>query len=200
MKHKILQYLMLSVCFVFIANASAQVPQKINYQAVARDASGKIIASKNISVRFSIRDNGATGAVVYSETQNLATNPYGVFSTSIGSGTIVSGSMGTINWGSGDKYLQVEFDPNGGNSYTDMGASQLLSVPFALYSANGTPGATGPQGPAGPTGPQGPAGVAGAAGATGPQGPAGATGATGATGPQGPAGKDGAPGADGKDG
>jgi hypothetical protein len=188
MKHKILQYLMLSACFVFLTNASAQVPQKINYQAVARDAAGKIIPSKNISVRFSIRENGTTGTVVYSETQSLATNPYGVFSASIGSGTIVSGAMASINWGSGDKYLQVEFDPNGGNSYTDMGASQLLSVPFAMYSANGTPGATGPQGP------QGPVGVAGASGATGSQGPAGAAGATGATGPQGPAGKDGATG------
>ncbi len=52
----------------------------------------------------------------------------------------------------------------------DLGTQQLLSVPFALYAANGP---QGPAGPAGPTGPQGPAGADGATGATGPQGPVG---------------------------
>ena len=72
-----------------------------------------------------------------------------------------------------------------------VNCSQLLSVPFALYSANGTPGPQGPAGPAGTTGAQGPAGQNGAIGA---QGPAGATGPQGlqddpgATGPQGPRG------------
>jgi uncharacterized protein (TIGR02145 family) len=46
----------------------------------------------------------------------------------------------------------------------DLGTQQLMSVPFALYAANG------------PAGPQGPAGADGAAGATGPQGPAGSDG------------------------
>jgi hypothetical protein len=49
----------------------------------------------------------------------------------------------------------------------------LLSVPYALYSGNGTPG------PTGATGPQGPAGATGAQGNTGLQGPTGPTGATG---------------------
>jgi hypothetical protein len=42
-----------------------------------------------------------------------------------------------------------------------MGTQQLMSVPYALYAANGPQGA---QGPAGPTGPQGPAGAAGPTG------------------------------------
>ena len=194
MNHFTLRHFFLAAGLFLFSFAEAQVPQKINYQAVARDASGNVIASKNISVKFTVRDGSATGAVVYSESQQLATNAFGVFSTAIGGGTVITGTMGTINWGSGDKYLQVEFDPNGGNSYTDMGATQLLSVPFALYSANGTPG---PQGPAGPQGPQGPAGAAGAAGATGPQGPQGPQGATG---PQGPAGPTGATGPQGPQG
>jgi hypothetical protein len=61
--------------------------------------------------------------------------------------------------------MQVEVDQ--GSGFVDMGTQQLMSVPYALYAANGP---TGPQGPAGPTGPQGPAGAQGPIGLTGPAG------------------------------
>ncbi|MCB9251374.1 MAG: hypothetical protein H6605_02845 [Flavobacteriales bacterium] len=191
MKSIILRKLFLFFSIAVSLSAFSQVPEKINYQAVARDANGTIIASKSISVRFSIHDNGASGPVVYSETQKVVTNALGVFSVAIGGGTIVSGSMSTINWGLNDKFLQVEFDPNGGNSYSDMGSTQLLSVPFALYSANGKPGPEGPAGPAGATGPAGPAG---------PKGDPGNDGKDGINGLNGKDGKDGIDGKDGKDG
>jgi hypothetical protein len=72
-----------------------------------------------------------------------------------------------------------------------------MSVPYALFSANGTPG---PQGPAGLNGPMGAQGVAGtnglggATGATGLQGIQGATGTVGATGATGSTGATGAAG------
>jgi hypothetical protein len=81
-----------------------------------------------------------------------------------------------------------------------------MSVPYALFSANGTPGAVGATGPQGPIGLTGATGSVGATGATGPQGPqgpigltgaTGSVGATGATGPQGPIGLTGATGATG---
>ena len=75
-----------------------------------------------------------------------------------------------------------------------------MSVPYALFSANGTPGATGPQGPIGLTGATGATGPQGLQGIQGPAGNDGAVGATGATGPQGPAGNDGAVGATGATG
>ncbi|HCR53581.1 MAG TPA: hypothetical protein DIW27_04135, partial [Cytophagales bacterium] len=49
---------------------------------------------------------------------------------------MVNGAMNAIDWGLGDKFLRVDFDPNGGTSYTNMGATQLLSVPYALYAGN----------------------------------------------------------------
>ena len=113
--------------------AGAQAPEHINYQAIARDAGGAIIASQPISVRFTIHDGGTGGTVQYQETQATSTNLYGLFSLQIGAGTIVSGSMNAITWGGGNKYLQVEIDPTGGSSFVDMGAQQLVSVPYALY-------------------------------------------------------------------
>jgi hypothetical protein len=141
---------------------------------------------------------------VYKETQSKTTNQFGLFTAEIGGGTVVSGSFGTIAWSSGTKYLQVEIDASGGASYTDMGATQLLSVPYAMYadasgSGGGATGATGPTGPAGIPGATGATGSGGGAtGATGATGPTGATGsgggATGATGPTGAAGTPGATG------
>jgi hypothetical protein len=137
---------------LFIA-ALAQAPQSFKYQSVARNGSGNPVASANIGVRISIHDLNATGTVVYKETHTAATNAFGTFTLSVGGGAVVSGIFSTIAWGSGSKFIEVEADFAGGTSYTSMGASQLLSVPYALYSANG--GTPGPQGIAGPQGPAG---------------------------------------------
>jgi len=181
--------------------SNAQTPQAIPYQGVARNSSGNIIAGQNISLRLSIHDVTPAGTVVYKESHSATTNTLGLFSVSIGQGTVVTGTLSGINWGTGAKYLQVELDPAGGVAYTDMGTTQLNSVPYALYAENanvpgvaGPPGPAGPQGPIGSTGPQGPAGNDGATGATGPQGPQGSQGPIGLTGPQGPAGNNGATG------
>jgi hypothetical protein len=141
-----------------------QAPESFKYQAVVRDAAGVIIANQNVSFRLSIHQTATTGAVVYAETQNMLTNTYGLANMNIGGGTLVSGNFSSIDWGLGPYFLEVEFDPAGGASFTAMGTSQLLSVPYALYAETSGSGGVGP---AGPTGPQGPIG------ATGPQGPAG---------------------------
>ena len=117
--------------------ASAQAPELINYQAIARNTSGAILASTTISVRYTIHDGGTGGTIQYQETQSATTNTFGLFTLHVGGGTIVTGSMTGVTWGSGNKYLQVEIDPAGGSSYVDMGAQQLVSVPYALFAANG---------------------------------------------------------------
>src|SRR4030095_1161262 len=114
---------------------NAQVPQGINYQAVARTADGVIIPTQNIGVRFSILDGSVTGGVLYSETHTVVTNSYGLFTLAIGKGTPVTSTFPSINWASGtDKFLKVEIAPAGGSNYQLQGTTQLLSVPYALYS------------------------------------------------------------------
>ena len=155
---------MLMLMFVF--ELKAQVPQAFNYQAVARNSSGNLLASQTISIKITIHQSSASGTVVYSETHgSVTTNQFGLFTINIGEGTPVSGTFSGVTWSSGDYWLQVQMDPLGGSSYTDMGTAKLLTVPFAMYAANaGTSGVTGPTGPAGATG------VAGVTGATGPTG------------------------------
>ena len=121
-------------CTMCLMEANAQAPQAFPYQAVARNSIGNLLSNQNISVRFSILEGSNVGMVVYKETQNTTTNSLGLFNVNIGQGTVESGIFSAINWGSGSKFIQVELDVAGGNTYTVMGTTQLLSVPYALYA------------------------------------------------------------------
>ena len=66
------------------------------------------------------------------ETQTATTNSLGLFTVQIGAGTVVSGTIANVGWGSGANFLKVEIDPAGGTNYTVTGTSQLLSV-LMLY-------------------------------------------------------------------
>ncbi len=183
-------------------------PQGINYQAVARDASGTELQNTPLTVRIGIYTDAAATVMAYEETHAVTTNAFGLFSAVIGQGTQTSASaFNTILWASSAHYLKVEI--NGGSGFTDMGTTQLMSVPYALYAGSsaggptGPQGATGAQGPTGATGATGLQGVAGAVGANGVQGATGingTTGATGATGITGASGVTGATGATGTNG
>lgn len=145
-----------------IINCSAQAPEKMNYQGVARDNSGNILASQNIGLRITLHSGSPSGTVVYSESHAVTTNSFGLFAVEIGGGSLLSGSVASINWGSNSYYVQTEMDAGGGTNYQDMGTAQLLSVPYALYAkASGTPGPTGPTGSDGLTGPTGATGANG---------------------------------------
>ncbi|MCK5764834.1 MAG: hypothetical protein KAH26_02570, partial [Bacteroidales bacterium] len=116
--------------------ASGQVPQMIDYQGMARDGSGNPLANTTISVRMSVWQGPLPGSMVYSEKHTPPTNSYGLFHLMIGAGSVLSGNFTTIPWSTGTYYIQTEIDPAGGNSFIDMGKSQLATVPFAFYAAN----------------------------------------------------------------
>lgn len=134
----------LLILFTFLVTSlahvtlNAQAPYQFNYQAAARDASGVPITNKSIRLRLSIRQDAPDGPAHYSETRNVTTNALGLFSIGVGSGgaSDVMGSLMSTPWATGSKFLKVEMDPDGGNAFTDMGSTQLLSVPFALQSAD----------------------------------------------------------------
>lgn len=184
-------FMLLLLSPVFEAMAQTP-PQKLNYQAVVRDNSGTPVASgTSVVLRFSIHDGGQNGTVIFTETQSTTANQFGLVSVKIGDVSSLS-SISTSSWGSGDKYLEVEANVNGGG-FNSMGNSQLLSVPYALYAANSGGGTSGPTGS---TGNNGAIGVTGATGPTGNNGNPGVTGPTG-TGVTGPTGNPGATGSGG---
>lgn len=125
--------LTLSLVFLMGATIFAQ-PQVMNYQGVARDNAGIVIANQEISVRISILAENATGIPVFKETHKIKTSQFGVFSLKIGTGESVMADISEINWANSDHYIQVEMDAAGGENYQLMGASQLLSVPYAFHA------------------------------------------------------------------
>lgn len=119
---------------LLLSEAAAQPTNKINYQAVARSITGNVIPNDTVSIRLSIL-NGSGGPSLYTETHSAITNQFGLFTLQLGGGSGVSGNYNTIDWNAGDQWLKVEMDPAGGSAYVNMGESQLLSVPYALYAA-----------------------------------------------------------------
>ncbi|HQH25200.1 MAG TPA: tail fiber domain-containing protein [Bacteroidales bacterium] len=115
-------------------NVAAQAPQSFKYQAVARDLSGNVLAGKSVRFRISILKGSTSPTAVYTEQHIKTTNSFGLVELEIGKGSVPSGSFPGINWGNDDYFLKVEMDPNGGSAFQEMGTSQFLSVPYALYA------------------------------------------------------------------
>jgi hypothetical protein len=121
----------------------AQTPDKMSFQAVIRDATGKLIINQPVGLRISILQGSTVGTAVYIETQTPTTNANGLISTEIGGGTVVSGNFTTINWPSDSYFLKTETDPSGGSNYTISGTNQLLTVPYAKYAEKAGNGFSG---------------------------------------------------------
>ena len=107
----------------------AQIPEKMSYQAVVRNAAGELITEQQVGIRISILQGSATGSQIYSETQTPVTNTNGLMSIEIGGIELLN-----INWADGPFFIKTETDPTGASNYTIMGVSQILSVPYALHA------------------------------------------------------------------
>lgn len=115
---------------------SAQIPQKLNYQAVVRNAEHVVVGNQDVGFRLSILEGSPEGTPLYVETHTVTTNPVGVAEMLIGDGSVVNGVFSSLPWADNPYFLKVEADPSGGTAYDHLGTSQLVSVPYALYSAN----------------------------------------------------------------
>ncbi len=192
----------------------AQAPNQFSYQAVIRDANGKIVESKPVNIRISILQGSTTGNSIFLEEHTDSTNPNGLVSFQIGSKVNFN-----IDWSQGPFFIKTELKNVGEANYVDYGTTQMLSVPYALYAeksgSSSVPGPKGDKGDRGDTGSQGlpgkdgvdgkngldgKDGLPGAQGPKGDKGDNGDQGPIGLTGPKGDTGSQGLPGKDGVDG
>jgi hypothetical protein len=112
----------------------AQVPQKFNYQGIARDTKGNPMSGKTMRLKLSVLPTQDATVPEYEETQLVTTNEFGLYTLKIGEGEATVGEMNTVKWETGNKYIRVSIDPQGGSQFTDAGTTQLLSVPYAIYA------------------------------------------------------------------
>ena len=113
---------------------AAQAPQKMSYQAVIRNEANALVINQQVGIQISLLQGSVSEDVVFVEIHTPSTNENGLFSIEIGSGTLFSGSMTTIDWSKGSYFISTEIDPTGGTNYTISGTSELLSVPYALHA------------------------------------------------------------------
>jgi hypothetical protein len=110
-----------------------KAPKKFNYQAVARDQSGTVITG-NMEIKISMLEGGENGPLQYAETHAVTTNAQGVMNLVIGNGAVVSGDLDNLQFDLHDYWLKIEMKSPGAVGFTEMGKTQLLSVPYALYA------------------------------------------------------------------
>jgi len=126
--------LLILFCLPMLGFAQS-VPQGINYQAVARDASGAVLMNQTLTIQFSVISDITTSAISWQETHSVNTNDYGLYTAIIGQGTTTTvGSSATfdvIDWGVSNHLLKVEVD-FGGGIFVDMGTTAFMSVPYSM--------------------------------------------------------------------
>jgi hypothetical protein len=135
MKAKILLSLLSTFVFYLL---SSQVPQGFNYQAIARDGTGSVLVSQLLPVRITIQTSLTGGTKIWEETHSVTTNQFGIMTFVIGDGIRTGGSatlFSDINWSAQILYLKTEMQYPGPD-YTDMGTTQLWSVPYSLVAKN----------------------------------------------------------------
>jgi hypothetical protein len=130
------------ILFLFLVSVQFTKAQKVAdgifYQAIVRNNSGIPLTNQQVSVKLSIYSGSSTGTLQWEEVINTATDQNGLIKLIIGKGATTgsgaSTSFGAINWSGNSFYLKLAIDKTGGTAYTDIGSTQLLSVPYAFYA------------------------------------------------------------------
>ena len=132
---KIILGLLILFCGI-LQKSTAQTPENINYQAIARDTSGNPLSNQSLTIRLSIVSGTALGPVTWQETHAIISNAFGQYRLQLGLGTSTglgsSPSFSSIAWGDTSYFLKTEI--NNGSGFIVMGTDPLSSVPYALYS------------------------------------------------------------------
>jgi hypothetical protein len=99
MKNSLILFLLIPfICF-------SQIPNGINYQAIAYNNEGSEITDQNMTVRLGIILLSPNSETVYTETHDITTNSFGLFSLIISQGESAD-DFSSINW-EGGAYLKV---------------------------------------------------------------------------------------------
>lgn len=149
MKKILTSTVLLFGCLFITGVLKAQPPAAIPFQAVAKDPQGNIAKNRTIYVKDAIYQTSANGTLVWEETHVVTSDNDGIFVVSIGRGTrspgITAQTLSDISWANGPFFLnmKVAISPSipaswwiAADNYLDMGTTQMLSVPYALFAGN----------------------------------------------------------------
>jgi len=144
---------LLLTCLLFIAGSIiAQPPPSINMQLVAKDPQGNVAKNRDVYAKITLYQNNPVGGTrVWEESFISKSDNDGVFLFVIGKGTLGTGlninSLAQIDWANGPYFIntKIAVAPSipaawwvAADNYLDIGTTQLMSVPYALFAGNAT--------------------------------------------------------------
>jgi len=137
MKTKI--FLVLLFLITHFSLLTAQVPQGLNYQAIARDGSGNPVINETLQVKLALMSDSMGSTIYWEELfDEVITNPYGMFTVVMGTGTrqLTSSlpNFTSMNWSATPIFVRTYVCLKGDWKY--MGSTRLWSVPYALMANN----------------------------------------------------------------
>lgn len=108
--------------FLFLSYSSfAQVPTSMDYQIMATNPNtGQVLANKEMKVKVELRLGSEEGNAVWSKEETLKSSKSGVCTISL--------DFKDVDWSQGNYFIKAFIDDK------PVGASQIKSVPFALYA------------------------------------------------------------------
>lgn len=106
----------------------------INYQAVVRDAAGKVVANSAVNVKIALVSENKDIQAYYTETHQVNTDFAGQVSLVIGTGQDKIGTLKLVPWGKEQIWLDVQVWGDKSSALKVNSRTQLLSVPYALHA------------------------------------------------------------------
>lgn len=113
--------LFLSFFLLLSYSSFAQVPTSMDYQIMATNPNtGQVLANKEMKVKVELRLGSEEGNAVWSKEETLKSSKSGVCTISL--------DFKDVDWSHGNYFIKAFIDDK------PVGASQIKSVPFALYA------------------------------------------------------------------
>jgi len=146
----LIRNLLLACCLFTAGTIIAQPPPSINWQGVAKDAYNNVAKQRPIYVKIAIFQTSiVNGTKVWEEAFETTSNDDGIFLVVIGQGTKTTATtltdIGQIDWANGPFFIntKVAVAPSivapwwlPADNYVDIGSTQMMSVPYALFAGN----------------------------------------------------------------
>ncbi len=131
---KLLRLPLINFLILFSFNLFAQTQNAFNFQAVIRNDTGELLSNQEIKVLFEILENNPNGEVIFLQESDVTSNKYGLITAEIGNDEIVEGDFSNISWSENSYFIRISVDFEASGNYEEIGVSQLLSVPYAMYA------------------------------------------------------------------
>lgn len=131
----LLSYLLILGINMSSAQSNQSIAQGINYQAVARNAEGQLLANQTVTLKIALSSKTGAQKEHYAEIHEVRTDALGLFHIVIGRGKEIQGVLQEVPWSKEQIWLDIKLDPQGKRNFTLVNSAELMSVPYAFYAA-----------------------------------------------------------------